>query len=109
MEEIVDLSKMGIDGFDWDEGNKEKNWLKHKVTVNDAEQVFLNEPLIIIPDIKHSGIEKRFVAHGKTNNNRKLTVIFTFRSNKIRVISARNQNKKERRKYEKTSQINTKV
>ena len=87
--------------FDWDEGNIEKNWKRHKVHFKEAEEVFLNNPLIIFPDAKHSTIEKRFQVLGVTNNSRKLSVFFTIRKNKIRVISARDQNKKERFKYVK--------
>jgi hypothetical protein len=85
--------------FDWDRGNKAKNWLKHKVHFKEAEEVFLNRPLKIFPDKKHSIAEKRFQALGITDNKRKLSTFFTIRNKKIRVISARDQNKKERIKY----------
>lgn len=107
MDSIIDLSE--IEGFDWDKGNIDKSLLKHKVTNNEAGEIFFNEPLIIIPDIRHSRVEKRAAAHGRTNNNRKLTVVFTLRDKKIRIISARNQNRKERRQYEKASQTYTKI
>lgn len=111
---VIDLFKTKQDKFnwnefDWNEGNRDKNLLKHKVTSNEAEGIFFNKPLIIVPDIKHSQIEKRFIACGRTNNDRKLTIIFTLRNKKIRIISARSQNRKERRQYEKTSQANTKI
>jgi len=54
--------------------------------------------LKIFFDKKHSQIEDRFVAFGITNQGRKLTVIFTKRKDKIRVISARDMSRKERRK-----------
>lgn len=101
-----DISK--IIGFDWDEGNLNKNRLKHNVTPIECEEVFYNKPLLIAYDKVHSKIEKRFQALGQTNNGRLLFVAFTIRNNKIRVISARDQNKKERvkkqevKKYEKT-------
>ncbi|MBI3955150.1 BrnT family toxin [Candidatus Gottesmanbacteria bacterium] len=87
--------------FDWDEGNKDKNWQKHKVDFRESEEIFLNKPLKIFYDIKHSQQEDRFVALGKTNEERELYIVFTVRNNKIRVISARNTSKKERRLYEK--------
>jgi uncharacterized DUF497 family protein len=87
--------------FDWDKGNIEKNWKKHKVHFKEAEEVFLNRLLKIFPDKKHSKKEPRYVAFGITNLNRKLTIIFTLRENRIRIISARNQSKKERREYVK--------
>ena len=85
--------------FDWDEGNTEKN-LKHGVEFRECEEVFSNPPVKIFDDKKHSRTEMRYVAYGITNKNRKLTVVFTVRRGKIRVISARDQNRKERRVYE---------
>lgn len=87
--------------FDWDQGNIDKNWKKHKVHYKEAEETFLNKPLVVFPDKKHSTIEKRFQALGITNNKRMLSIFFTVRGEKIRVISARNQNKKERKRYAK--------
>lgn len=89
-----------LEGFDWDDGNKEKNWKSHKVTFWECEQVFLNVPIKLFEDSEHSKTEKRFVAYGQTNSGRELTIIFTMRKHKIRVISAREQNKKEAKVYE---------
>jgi len=94
--------------FEWDEGNIDKN-LKHDVKDKEAEEVFNNKPLKIFKDTKHSEKEQRFVAYGVTNLDRKLTVVFTLRQQKIRLISIRDQNKKERRVYEEKIQKNTKV
>ena len=88
-------------GFEWDQYNSQKNWEKHKVTPAECEQVFFNQPIVILEDIKHSLSEKRFYALGKTDLRRKLFIVFTIRNNLIRVISARNMNKKEKRSYEK--------
>ena len=82
-------------GFQWDEGNINKNLYKHKVENWECEQVFFNEPLIILDDPKHSYAEMRWAA-GKL-----LTVIFTKRGSQIRVISARTMKRKERNFYEK--------
>jgi uncharacterized DUF497 family protein len=90
-----------MDGFDWDRGNKTKNWAKHKVNTKECEELFFNRPVIIYRDIRHSRRENRFGILGKTNKQRLLCLIFTVRKEKIRVISARDQNKKERTKYEK--------
>ena len=87
--------------FDWGKGNIDKNWKKHKVRFKEVEEIFFNKLLKIFPDKKHSKKEERFVAFGTTKLRRKLTVIFTFRKDKIRVVSARNQSKKERGEYEK--------
>ena len=88
-----------FDGFDWDEGNRDKN-LKHAVHGWECEQVFFNEPLIILDDPIHSVAENRSAAFGKTDSERQLVIIYTMRGPKIRVISARDMNKKERLYYE---------
>lgn len=86
--------------FDWDEGNQNKNWEKHKVSNKECEELFLNRPKDVFGDEGHSDTEERYLAYGQTNGRRKLAIVFVVRENKIRVISARDQNKKERRKYE---------
>ncbi len=87
--------------FEWDTGNKDKNWQKHKVDAKEAEEVFFNKPFLSVLDEKHSGKELRFQALGETNDNRKLFVSYTIRSNKIRIISIRDMNKKEKNIYDK--------
>lgn len=89
----------GIDGFDWDEGNRDKNWLKHLVSNRESEELFFNRPFIIAADVKHSVLEERYYALGQTNEGRLLFVSFTVRMNKIRVISARDMSQKERVRY----------
>lgn len=89
------------EGFEWDKGNINKNWKKHHVSAQEAEEVFKNEPKIILYDAKHSQTEERFSILGQTNKGRFLTIIFTMRENKIRIISARDQHKIEKRAYEK--------
>lgn len=87
--------------FEWDRGNLKKNWKKHKVHSREAEEVFFNEPVKIFPDLKHSTSEKRFQALGVTDKKRYLAVIFTIRHDKIRIVSVRNQSRKERARYAK--------
>ena len=86
-------------GFEWNEGNLDKNWYLHQVTNSECEEVFFNVPLIIAPDAKHSQKEQRFYALGQTDADRWLFVAFTIRNDLIRVISARDMNKRETRKY----------
>ena len=86
-------------GFDWDEGNSQKNWILHHVSCNECEQVFFNEPLVVAADEKHSQFEERWYLLGSTDSQRLLFVVFTIRENLIRVISARDMNKKERKIY----------
>lgn len=87
-------------GFDWDEGNVLKNWMKHRVTAAECEQIFFSRPLVVAEDVGHSQAEGRLYALGQTDAGRLLLVVFTFRRNLIRVISARGMSKKERKEYE---------
>lgn len=83
--------------FDWDEWNLNKNRRKHNVEWSECEEAFFNKPLIMSGDDSHSThAEKRFRALGKTRNGRFLFIVFTLRDEKVRIISARDQNKKER-------------
>ncbi len=86
-------------GFDWDEGNKQKNWEKHQVDYTECEQVFFNKPLLINKDSTHSSQEQRYYVLGQTDISRALFLVFTVRNNKIRIISARDQSRKERMIY----------
>jgi uncharacterized protein len=97
---MADLSQ--IVGFDWDDGNRLKSTEKHSVSQAEAEQVFADIRLIVADDVKHSQVEARFHAMGRTADGRLLHVTFTLRQSltRIRVISARNTNRKERAIYE---------
>jgi uncharacterized DUF497 family protein len=97
---MIDLDR--IEGFDWDEGNVRKSADKHGVGQAEAEQVFLNEPLLLAEDALHSRSEARFHALGQTDAGRLLHVTFTLRGGgtKVRVISARDMSRKERIRYE---------
>ncbi len=83
-------------GFQWDAGNSEKNWIKHRVSREECEQVFLNRPLVVSGDPKHSQVEDRHFVLGNTDTGRGLLVVFTIRGDTIRVISARDMNREER-------------
>lgn len=91
-----------IDGFQWDSANRDKNWKKHQVSIAEIEEMFMNSPLFYFADIKHSEKERRIPALGQTYEGRKLTVAFTIRHKNIRVISARDMSKKERKSYEES-------
>ncbi len=86
-------------GFDWDDGNSSKNWERHQVSDGECEQVFFNQPLVVVPDVAHSDREDRILVLGRTNAGRKLFVVCTVRSELIRVISARDMTKREREAY----------
>jgi uncharacterized DUF497 family protein len=96
------LDPTRIEGFDWDEGNSRKSSEKHGVTRAEAEQVFFNEPLLLLEDTRHSSDEPRFHALGRTDQGRALHIAFTLRGDGrlVRVISARDMHRKERDRYE---------
>jgi uncharacterized DUF497 family protein len=90
------------EGFDWDEGNLLKNWEKHGVLASECEQIFFNNPLIADLDEKHSMQESRYYALGITDSKRRLFVAFTVRNKRIRIISARDISRKERKVFDRS-------
>ena len=99
---MIDFAR--ITGFVWDRGNALKND-RHGVTMLEAEQIFFFVPLIVTPDERHSQAEPRLRALGQTLLRRRLAIIFTLRhgGTLIRVISARDMHRKERKIYEKNA------
>lgn len=99
---MIDLTL--IVGFDWNDGNARKNE-KHGVSQSEAEEVFFNQPLLLLEDALHSDQEQRFHALGKTHEGRALHISFTLREDGtlIRVISARDMHRKERSIYEQAN------
>ncbi len=97
---MLDLGQ--IVGFDWDDGNSFKSARKHSVSQAEAEQVFADPRLLVAEDVRHSQGEARYHALGRTSEGRLLHVTFTLRGGgkRIRVISARDANRKERSRYE---------
>lgn len=91
-------------GFEWDAGNTEKNWAGHQVSTAECEQVFFNQPLVVASDAKHSDREPRFYALGQTDSVRRLLIVFTLRGGLVRVISARDMSRKERKEYARHEQ-----
>jgi hypothetical protein len=91
-----------VKGFDWDRGNARKSADKHEVSQSESEQVFFNRPIVVLADEMHSRIEERYHALGRTDDDRKLHITFTLRldGTLIRVISARDMHRKERKFYE---------
>jgi len=87
------------EGFDWDQGNISKNREKHNVTPAQCEEIFFNMPLVVQMAEQHSTSEKRYFALGKTDADRPLFIAFAIRGKKIRVISARDMSRKERKVY----------
>ena len=85
--------------FEWDRGNVGKN-KKHGVEDFEGEEAFFDGRKVLLRDIPHSKGEERFILLGKTKGGRLLFVVFTKRARRIRIISARNVNQKEKPLYE---------
>jgi uncharacterized DUF497 family protein len=90
--------------FEWDTGNEQKSFIKHGITCTESESVFKNTESIlplgkqISPS--YDSNEDRFGVFGTSCFNKYLFISFTIRNSKIRIISARELNNKEREKYE---------
>lgn len=95
--------------FEWDRGNLDKNIKKHGIKNQEAEEVFVNKPAVLVDDKKHSKIEKRYMILGKTDSARKLSVFFTLRRDRVRIISSRPMSVKERRLYEQKAKSYTEI
>ena len=85
--------------FQWDDDNTPKNWEQHRVTPEEAEDVFFNDPLLDRSDVRHSKGERRYYALGRTGTGRGLFVAFAIRRSLLRVISVRDMNRRERQVY----------
>lgn len=87
-------------GFDWDAGNARKVLARHAVDPGECEQAFFVEPLLVSVDERHSLRESRWRALGQTLAGRRLHLVFTIRGELIRVIAARDMNRRERQAYD---------
>jgi len=87
--------------FDWDQGNHQKNFLKHGITNREIESIFDDPHKLVAEDLKHSESEMRYICIGRSEFERILYAAFTIRNGKYRVISCRPANKKNRGQYEK--------
>ena len=89
--------------FDWDQGNFTKSLQKHKITSDSAEQVFLNRDFLVPLGIQVSpkANEPRFGVLGTDLSGKQLSICFTIREGRIRVISIRPMSRVERSNYEK--------
>ena len=89
--------------FLWDNGNIDKNLKKHKVNNKECEEIFSDKNKKIYRDRFHSKKEARYILLGKTKKKRLLYTVFTIRNQKVRIISARDINRRERKFYGKTT------
>ena len=89
--------------FQWDAGNQEKNWIKHRVTHAECEETFFDPHKRLLHPALHGESETRHVLIGYTAGKRLLFVVFTIRGHTVRVISARDTHRREKSLYEETS------
>lgn len=87
-------------GFQWDDGNSEKNWTAHRVTRSECEQVFFSQPIVITRPGGQQQDERRYYVLGQTEIGRRLFIVFTVRGENVRVILARDMSRRERRAYQ---------
>ena len=102
MDIYAKLAALGA--FEWDAGNRHKSWLKHDITPEEAEEVFINRPIFFSKDARHDYKEDRFLAMGSTHAGRLLHVTFTVRNERVRIISARPMNRRERSIFQHETQ-----
>ena len=86
--------------FEWDAGNRTKNWARHGVTTEECEEVFLTGSLPVGVQVDPPTGEPRYAVVGETLALRALFVVFTIRHGKIRVVSAREMTETEREDYD---------
>jgi len=82
----------------WDEEKNALNKRKHKISFEEAKKVFLDPRRFETFDKKHSNFEERLITIG-FSGVKLLTIIFTERDSSVRIISAREANKKEEEEY----------
>jgi uncharacterized DUF497 family protein len=89
--------------FEWDPAKAETNLRKHGVSFKEAGTAFSDDLSITVPDPDHSDEEDHYITIGWSNRRRLLMVSHTDRDEKIRIISARELTKSERKEYEKAN------
>lgn len=86
--------------FEWDEKKNKANYEKHGISFDEAGEIFTGEePFLTFPDTRKDYGESRYISIGVLSKNALLVVAHTHREGRIRIISARKANKRERRKY----------
>lgn len=95
-----EMSFGGIE-FEWHAAKAAANLKKHRVPFEEAMTIFSDEMALTVPDMVHSGSEDRSLGIGRSERGRLLTVCFTERKDRIRIISARLAERWERREYER--------
>jgi hypothetical protein len=89
--------------FEWDSAKDELNQRKHGVSFAMAQLAFLDSHRVILEDLEHGDSEKRFYCLGRVSEGI-MTVRFTYRNTKIRILGA-GYWWKGRRIYERENKI----
>jgi uncharacterized protein len=87
--------------FEWDRRKARINLRKHGVSFTEAGTIFGDNLAITVSDPDHSDNEDRYITIGWSDRRRLLIVSHTDRGDRIRIISARELTKAERKEYEK--------
>jgi uncharacterized DUF497 family protein len=86
--------------FEWHKLKAAANLKKHRVSFEEAMTIFGDKRVLVVPDQVHSDEENRSLAIGQSVRGRLLTICFTEREDRLRIISARLAERWERREYE---------
>ena len=89
-----------MSGFEWHPAKATSNLKKHKVSFQEASTIFRDTQRIEAPDQWHSDDEQRYLGIGRSKQGRILSIYYTFRADKIQIISARLAERWERNEYE---------
>lgn len=93
---------MYIDDFIWHPSILDKVEVKHQVSQNEAEEIFFNRPRYRFVELGHQKGEDVYSAGGQTEAGRYLTIFFIHKhTNTALILSARDMDRKERRRYER--------
>jgi hypothetical protein len=90
----------GLLNFEWHSVKAASNLKKHKVSFQEASTVFSDKRRIEAPDLWHSDDEQRYLGIGRSIQGRVLSIYYTFRGERVRIISARIAERWERDEYE---------
>jgi uncharacterized DUF497 family protein len=86
--------------FEWDPTKAAANERKHGVSFEEAVDAFGDRLSVTVADPRHSLDEHRLVLFGMSAKQRLLAVMHTLRGDRVRIISAREATRHERREYE---------
>ena len=84
--------------FEWDEEKDRANRAKHGIGFEEAASIFTS-PILTAPDTRQDYGEERWISYGSLGPRVVLVVVHTRRRGRIRLISARKANVKERQAY----------